>query len=108
MLSFEPTVRRLIQEILMRRVTWPLLSQYVFFFAIHGSSIAVVICPEKSVAREVTVCSPDAGLDQSRYQIFQANFASSLWSIAASSHGPSSIFTSTLPIGAPQAAPVIR
>ena len=60
------------------------------------------------MAREVTVCSPGAGVGQSRDQIFQANSASSVGSIVAGCQGPSSICTSTLSIGAPQAAPVIR
>ncbi len=66
------------QAILTRRVTWPLLSQYVCFLAIKGSSIAGWICPVVSIAREVTVCSPGEGFAQSRDQIFQACSASSL------------------------------
>ena len=71
-----------------------------------GSSIAGWICPAVSIAREVTVCSPGGGLGQSRDQIFQAYSASSLWSMVAGIHGPSSIFTSTRSIGAPHATPI--
>ena len=65
------------QTMRMLRVTWPLLSQYVCFLAIKGSSIAGCICPAVLIAREVTVCSPGEGFAQSRDQIFQACSASS-------------------------------
>ena len=56
-----------------RRVIWPLLSQYVFLFAIGGSVMAGWTLPDVSVARDVTVCSPGVASGQDSDQNFQAN-----------------------------------
>ncbi len=56
-----------------RRVIWPLLSQYVCLPARSGSSGAGWTSPFTSVARDVTVCSPGAGVPQSTVQKVQAN-----------------------------------
>ena len=77
-----------------------------------GSSGAGCTLPSTSIARERIVCSPGAGFSQRSVQNFQANFFASLpwdgWrSRRAARHGPSSTWTSTRAIGAPQAAPMI-
>src|ERR671936_735617 len=73
-----------------------------------GSVGAGWTLPAVSIAREVIVCSPAAGLGQSRYQNAQANSPPAPSSSVAASHGPSSTRPSTAAIGAPQAAPTIR
>src|SRR3954447_12642985 len=89
------------------RVTWPLLSQYVFFVAIEGSSIAGWTLPPASIARDVTVCSPGAG-DQSKCQARHAK-SDLLSSSVAFIQDPLSILTSTAAIGAgPHTMPSIR
>ncbi len=57
---------------------------------------------------DVIRCSPGDGRSQSRDQIRQAWSASSLRSMVAAIHGPSSICTSTLAMGAPHACPMMR
>jgi hypothetical protein len=54
------------QEICTRRVIWPLASQYVCLPASSGSSGAGWTLPSVSVARDVTMCSPEAGVPQRR------------------------------------------
>ena len=86
----EDVERQTRQPMRIRRVIWPLLSQYVFLFAMIGSSIAGWTLPWVSIAREVIVWSPAAALSQSSDQCFQAKGACCFQSIAARSHGPPS------------------
>src|SRR5438105_995844 len=59
------------------------------------------MCPSVSIAREVMLCSPEAGFAQFNDQSFHANSTSSPLSMLAGSHGPPSIWTSTCAMGAP-------
>lgn len=88
-----------------RLVIWPLLSQKVVLAATNGSSGVGWSSPFTSVAREVTAYSPGAGVPQSKVQKVQANPASAPSVSVAGCHASSLICTSTLEIGAPQAAP---
>jgi hypothetical protein len=54
------------QAICTRRVIWPLASQYVCLPASSGSFGAGWTLPSVSVARDVTMCSPEAGVPQRR------------------------------------------
>src|SRR5215212_5476271 len=96
-------------EMLTRRVIWPLLSQYVVLPARSGSSDAGCTSPSVALAREVIVCSPEDGALQSNVQKVQVNALPSplFGRRVAGCHGSSSMRTSTLSMGAPQAAPRI-
>jgi hypothetical protein len=76
--------------------------------AIKGSSGAGWTFPSASMARDVTVCSPEAGFGQSRVQIVQAWAAPLPSPRVAAIQGPPSTRASTRAIGAPQAAPTTR
>ncbi len=96
-----------------RRVICPLLSQNVTLLARYGSSGAGWTLPSTSYARDLIACSPAAGFPQCSVQNLQANLRARLlgdgWRKSrASLQGPSSTWTSTALIGAPQAAPMIR
>jgi hypothetical protein len=54
------------------RVAWPLLSQKVRLPVSQGSSGAGWTWPWVSIARDVTACSPGAGVPQSSDQRRQA------------------------------------
>src|SRR5215204_4141591 len=96
-----------VQPIWTRRVIWPLLSQYVFLFAMRGSVIAGWTLPAVSVARDVMACSPAVASGQDSDQNFQVNSDPAPSVMVAGIQGPPSTWTSTLAIGAPQAAPTI-
>ena len=98
------------QGISTRRVIWPLFSQKVLRLARKGSLGAGWMFPSTSIARDVTRCSPDAGVPQSNVQNLQAKpwfLPNSGPSRFAALQGPASIWTCTDSIGVPQAAPMI-
>ena len=78
-----------------RRVTWPLLSQYVDLPASGGSSGAGWTSPSTAIAREVTVCSQAVGVPQSKLQKVQANSAPAHPVSVAGYHDSSSMRIST-------------